>query len=110
MSILTYKHRITINGGVKQAIVVYLENDQKIKFTRWGHWLYYFDTTNASPAEMPQYKITENKTIDKSKSSVAGYSFFCTVASSKEYFTQHKVEGADNTRLLQERIVWPDDQ
>ena len=60
--------------------------------------------------DTPQYKITNNETIDKSKISVTGYSFVSTVATNKEYFTQPKIEGADNARLLQGRIGLPADQ
>ena len=48
--------------------------------------------------------------IDKSKNSVTGYSFVFTVAANKEYFTQRKIEGSDNARLLQGGIGWRDYQ
>ena len=75
-----------MDSGVKDAIVVHLENNQEIKFTCCGHGLYYFDIANSSRMETPKDKVTENKTIDKYKRSVTSYSFLSTVAANKEYF------------------------
>ena len=60
-------------GVVEDAIVVHLENNQRIKFTHCGHGLYWFDTANDNPVETPKYKITKNRNIYKSKSSITGY-------------------------------------
>ena len=91
---------MTTDSGVEDTIVVHLGKNQEIKFTRCGHLLYYFDTTNASPVETPQDNITDSETIDKSKSSATSYSVVSTVATNKEYFTRRKIEGADNSQLL----------
>ena len=88
---------MTIDIGFKDAIAVHLKKNQEIKLTCCGHRLYYFDTANDSPVEIPKYKITDNETIDKSKISVTGYSFVSNVASNKECFTQRKIEGVENT-------------
>ena len=72
-----------MDSGVKDVIVVHLENNQEIKFTHFVHGLYYFDTANAIPVETPKDKITDNEKIDKPKRSVTGYSFFSTVSSNE---------------------------
>ena len=56
-----------MESRVKYMIIVNLENNQEIKFTRCGHVIYYFDTTNAIPVETPKDKITNNETIDNLK-------------------------------------------
>ena len=91
-------------------IVVHLENNQEIKFTRCVHGLYYFVNANTRLMDMPKHKITNNETIDKYKISDTRYSFVSTVASNKEYFTQQEIEGADNARLMQGRIGFSSDQ
>ena len=92
MSVVTPKYCVTMDSGVEGAIAVRLENNQEIKFTHCRHGLYYFDTTNASPVEMPQDKITNNKTINKYRRSVPGYSFVSTVAANKKYLPGAKLE------------------
>ena len=72
VSVVTSKYCVTMHIGVEDAIIVHLENNQEIKFTCFGHGLYYFDTTKFSPMETPHNKITDNDKIDKSKSSATG--------------------------------------
>ena len=63
MSVGTSKYRVTVDSGFEDVIVVHLENNQEIKFTRFSHGLYCFDTPNASPVEIPKYNITENEKL-----------------------------------------------
>ena len=68
---------------VKYEIVIHLEKNQEIKFTHFGHGVYYFDVAKSIPMETPKYKITDNETIDKFKRSVTGYSFVSIISSNK---------------------------
>ena len=87
MSVVTSQYCVTMDSWVKDAIIVHLENNQEIKFTRCGNGLYYFDTSSARPLDIPQYKNTIDKTIYKSKNSIIAYLFVSNVATNKEYFT-----------------------
>ena len=55
MSVITSKYRVSMDSGVKDEIIVHLENNQEIKFTSCGHGIYYFDIVNYSPMDMPRY-------------------------------------------------------
>ena len=83
MSVVASKYCVNMDSGVKDAIVVQLENNQEIKFTCCSHGLYYFDIANAIPVDIHQDKITENKTIDRSKISFTSYSFVSTIYANK---------------------------
>ena len=110
MSVVTYKSCVTMDSGVEDSMVVHLENNQDIELTCCGHGIYWFDTANVNPVETPQDKITINKKWINLKYLLPANHLSPPLPPIKNNFNQRKIEGADNSRLLQVRIGWPADQ
>ena len=110
MSAFTSNYRVTVDSKVEDAIVVHLGSNKSIKFTWCGNGLYYFDTADIGHMKTPQDNINDDDKTDKSKIPVTVYSFLSKAVTNKYCFSQREIEGADNVRLLQGRILWPENQ
>ena len=86
MGYVTDHYRVTMDSAMDGAIVIHTEKS-RLKFVKCGHGLYYHDTN-----------YNHNDT---------GYSFLSSVAHNKLYYTRREVQSADDARLLQGRIGWP---
>jgi len=68
-------------------------------FAPFRNGLYYFDT-RVGPRSVNNIK---------SNTKCSPYSLMQTVADNKKFYTAQKIKGAENARLLQEKIGWPSD-
>jgi hypothetical protein len=83
-----------MDSGVENAINVHVSNQDTLKFKQCGNGLYYYDTLARA----------------KSKEPVDNYSFLSTVAANKAHFITTEIQGAEDARVLQGRIGWPEDK
>ena len=92
------KYRVTMDTKSDPSMLVHHEDGKAYRFKSCGKGLFHMSLNNPDIVE-----VTNNQ-------KVTPYSFLSTVASNKEYFTRHEIEGADRARDLQQYLDWPADQ
>ena len=101
LSDVVEKYRVTMDSATKNAIFVYIDDDI-LEFMCCGNGLYYVDVMN-----LDKHKV---KNDVNAYSQATPITLLNVANANKEFFTRKEIQRADEARLLQGRIGWPNNK